>query len=95
MDDQNVPLKIQYLKLKRIKELNQRLKQELARERITASNACLSIIDYATSHTDYTLPEIWGYPAPGSNPHTMHGSSSNRRAQVRGSGADGICCIIM
>ncbi|SCV03926.1 LANO_0G07096g1_1 [Lachancea nothofagi CBS 11611] len=94
MDDQDIPLKIQYLKLKRINELNRKLKQELARDRITASNACLSIIDFATSHKDYAIPEIWGHPMPGSNPHRINNPNLHRRAQ-RGSSSDSSCCVIM
>lgn len=93
MEEQDIPLKIQHLKLKRINELNKKLKEELIRERITASNACLSIIDYATSRKDYALPELWGYPAPGSNPHRIN-SRNLRRRSVKGAPQDAGCCII-
>ncbi|SCV02492.1 LAME_0H01750g1_1 [Lachancea meyersii CBS 8951] len=95
MDDNSVPLKIQTLKLKRIKELNRKLKEELARDRITASNACLSIIDYATSHKDYAIPEIWGYPMAGSNPHRMNTSNLRRRSQRASGSGDSTCCVVM
>ncbi|CAR24099.1 Guanine nucleotide-binding protein subunit gamma [Lachancea thermotolerans] len=94
MGEQDLPLKIQYLKLKRINELNKKLKEELVRERITASNACLSIIDYATSHEDYALPEIWGYPAPGSNPHRANAQKIHKSART-GSSSDNGCCVIV
>lgn len=90
---QKLSLKIQYLKLKRIDELNNKLKQELGRDRITASNACLSIIDYATTHRDYALAEIWGYPPPGSNPFRENINKNLRRG---GSVQDtNNCCAIM
>ncbi|CEP64576.1 Ste18p LALA0_S12e02102g [Lachancea lanzarotensis] len=95
MEDNDVQLKIQSLKLKRINELNRKLKEELARERITASNACLSIIDYATSHKDYAIPEVWGYPMAGSNPHRTNASGLHRRAHREAGSADNTCCTLM
>lgn len=52
--------KLLILKLKRINELNNRLKDTLSKDRIYASNASYSIIDYTQSHKDYAIPEIWG-----------------------------------
>lgn len=69
---QQLSLKIKQLKLKRINELNNKLRKELSRERITASNACLTIINYTSNTKDYTLPELWGYPVAGSN-HFIEG----------------------
>ena len=66
-NSQELLLKINYLKLKRIIELNNKLKNELNRERITSSNASLAIIDYTMNKKDYTLTEIWGYPTVGKN----------------------------
>lgn len=89
-------LKIKYLKLKRINELNNNLRKELSRERITASNACLSLINYIQTTRDYTLPEIWGYPPPNSNHFIIHNNnrySSNRQEYYNETSSG--CCTIM
>ncbi|QLQ79052.1 hypothetical protein HG537_0B03990 [Torulaspora globosa] len=93
MSQEVLSYRIQCLKLKRVNELNNRLRDELGRERITASNACLNFIDYVSTHTDYTLPEIWGYPSPGSNPFA-NGTDRRRRSRQDTSGT-GFCCNIM
>lgn len=89
-------LKIKYLKLKRINELNNNLRKELSRERITASNACLSLINYIQTTRDYTLPEIWGYPPPNSNHFIIHNSNrySSNRQEYYNETSNG-CCTIM
>ncbi|BAO41966.1 guanine nucleotide-binding protein subunit gamma [Kluyveromyces marxianus] len=87
-----LPYKIQLLKLRRIEELNNKLRNELARERITASNACLSIIDYASTQKDYLIPDVWGYPDIGEIPYT----NSKRNIQNRSQNNDANnCCTIM
>ncbi|SCV02875.1 LAMI_0H03686g1_1 [Lachancea mirantina] len=94
MAELEVPIKIQFLKLKRINELNKRLREEIKRERITASNSCLSIIDYSTSHRDYTLPGIWGHPPPGSNP--FRGSTRGSQRKYAGHQSESsTCCVLM
>ncbi|CDO94367.1 unnamed protein product [Kluyveromyces dobzhanskii CBS 2104] len=85
-----LPYKIQQLKLKRIEELNSKLRNELARERMTASNACLSIIDYTSTHSDYAVPEVWGFPTSGENPYDNNRKSSFARSQEDSSN----CCVI-
>lgn len=87
-------LKIKYLKLKRINELNSKLRSELSRERITASNACLTIINYVSTHKDYTLPEIWGYPQPGAN-YFANGVPGRTRQSMPGSSNANSCCTMM
>ncbi|AET39688.1 Ste18p Ecym_4667 [Eremothecium cymbalariae DBVPG len=91
-DIQKLPPKIQYLKLKRTTELNGRLKKELARERITASNACLNIIDYTSTNKDYAIPQLWGYMKPGENHFRDDGEKLQKRG---GSGEVKTCCCIM
>lgn len=81
--------KLQLLKLKRIQELNNKLRKELARERITASNACLSLIDYTGTHLDYIIPDLWGYPQQGENPFTVG------KMKAKGQDNDNGCCSIM
>lgn len=90
MEKTELPYKIQQLKLKRIEELNSKLRKELARERITASNACLSLIDYTLTHKDYALPEIWGYPKPGDIPY-----DNGRKPALGADSASNSCCTIM
>lgn len=95
--DQQLSLKIKYLKLKRVNGLNNKLRDELSRERITASNACLSIVNYVSAHRDYAIPEIWGYPNPGTN-HFRDGQRLRLRqspGRAHGSSKDPICCAIM
>lgn len=92
-------LKIKYLKLKRINELNNTLREELSRERITASNACLNLINYIQTTRDYTLPELWGYPPQNTNHfitnrhHSNNRYDSNRHEYYNES-SNG-CCTIM
>ncbi|ANB11716.1 Ste18p [Sugiyamaella lignohabitans] len=50
-----------HLKLKRMIERNARLRNELAKDRIYASNACLSLIRYMHTTRDRLIPPLWGY----------------------------------
>lgn len=102
VSDRNMHLKykINYLKLKRISELNQHLKQELIRERITSSNASLQIMYYTTdifSGKDYTVPSLYGYPSPGANPlnnihQTFHQQNNSNKYENYSSEPN--CCAI-
>lgn len=95
MSQELLSYKIKCLKLRRISELNDKLRDELSRERITASNACLAIVNYVSTHTDYSLPEIWGYPPPGSN-HFVYGTQrKGRSVQERERSTSNGCCGIM
>lgn len=103
VNDRNLQLKykINYLKLKRISELNQNLKEELMRERITSSNASLQIMYYTTdifSGKDYTVPSLYGYPPPGANPlnnihQTFHNQNNSRT--YANSNPEPNCCTLM
>ncbi|AQZ18725.1 STE18 (YJR086W) [Zygosaccharomyces parabailii] len=99
--DEQLSLKIKYLKLKRVNGLNNKLRGELSRERITASNACLAIVNHVSTHRDYAIPDIWGYPKPGTNHfregHRLRADQASRQMRS-GSGAshgDTACCSIM
>lgn len=96
MSQEALSYKIKCLKLRRINELNDKLRDELGRERITASNACLALVNYVSTHADYTLPEIWGYPPPGSN-HFARKRTTNRgrSSQDNGNSTSDACCAIM
>lgn len=87
-----LPYKIQELKLRRIEELNNKLRNELARERMTASNACLSIIDYTSTHKDYAVPEVWGYPMVDENPYN---NTMRKNNFARSHEETSACCTIM
>ncbi|KAH3902531.1 Ste18p SCDLUD_000110 [Saccharomycodes ludwigii] len=98
-DNEQLEYKLQFLKLKRIIELNNRLKQQLVKERITSSNACLSLIDYTTTTIDYMLPTLWGYPKVNSNPlnnRPLNEYSNHKRFNKKEHGSvQGGCCEIM
>ncbi|CCH42598.1 Guanine nucleotide-binding protein subunit gamma [Wickerhamomyces ciferrii] len=86
--------KLLNLKLKRINELNNRLKDTLTKDRIYASNASYSIIDYTQSTKDFTLPEIWGNLQPGENPFRNNKFQQLKNPNSNGGNQDG-CCTIM
>ncbi|CAL9728676.1 guanine nucleotide-binding protein subunit gamma [Monosporozyma unispora] len=92
---QQLQLKIKYLKLKRINELNNNLRNELGRERITASNACLNSINYIQTTKDYTLPEIWGHPQPNSNHFIINSNMSSLQQRHQNNDTSNGCCTIM
>ncbi|TVY44139.1 Guanine nucleotide-binding protein subunit gamma [Lachnellula subtilissima] len=48
------------LKLRRLTELNNRLREDLERERIPVSQAAKSIISYTNSTKDFMVPSVWG-----------------------------------
>lgn len=86
--------KLLLLKLKRINELNDKLKGVLARDRIYASNASYSIINYTQQSRDYVLPEIWGYMSPGENTF-RNGNRAPRQSRGSTGSSPGGCCTIV
>ncbi|KAH3663887.1 hypothetical protein OGAPHI_005290 [Ogataea philodendri] len=52
--------KMKSMKLERLNQYNNRLKRELARERVNASNSSLMIIKYTETTKDGLIPELWG-----------------------------------
>ncbi|KAI9873196.1 MAG: Guanine nucleotide-binding protein subunit gamma, partial [Pleopsidium flavum] len=48
------------LKLRRLNELNLRLKEDLDRPRVKVSEAAMSLITYTNNTRDYMVPSIWG-----------------------------------
>ena len=97
-ENDQIALKIKYLKLRRITDLNNKLREELLRDRITASNASLAIVNFTTKERDYTLSELWGYPPPGSN-HFRDGYMKQGKglafSQSVQYGESSCCCSIM
>ena len=50
------------IKLKRIQEFNEKLKNDLRRERIPASTASGLLINYVEETPDYLIPYNWSLP---------------------------------
>ena len=48
------------IKLRRLTELNTRLREDLDRPRIKVSEACESLIAYTKTSKDYMVPSVWG-----------------------------------
>ncbi|KAK7750945.1 Guanine nucleotide-binding protein subunit gamma [Diatrype stigma] len=69
------------LKLRRLTELNSRLREDLERERIPVSQASKSIIAYCNSTRDYMVPCVWGAVPRGEDPYAPQQS--------------GGCCLVM
>lgn len=69
------------LKLRRLTELNNRLREDLERERIPVSQASKSIIAYCNSTRDYMVPSVWGPVPKGEDPYAPQQS--------------GGCCMVM
>jgi len=57
------------LKLRRLTELNNRLREDLERERIPVSSAAKSIIAYCNGTRDYMVPSVWGPVPKGEDPY--------------------------
>lgn len=58
------------LKLRRLTELNTRLREDLERERIPVSQASRSIINYTNSTKDFMVPSVWGTVDKREDPYT-------------------------
>ncbi|KAI9905033.1 hypothetical protein N3K66_001562 [Trichothecium roseum] len=69
------------LKLRRLTELNNRLREDLERERIPVSTASKSIIAYCNGTRDYMAPSVWGTVPKGEDPYAPQQS--------------GGCCTVM
>ncbi|PWW75328.1 hypothetical protein C7212DRAFT_202555 [Tuber magnatum] len=48
------------LKLRRLTELNARLREDLDRPRVKVSEACHSMITYTRNTKDFMVPSTWG-----------------------------------
>ncbi|KAI9166709.1 guanine nucleotide-binding protein gamma subunit [Paramyrothecium foliicola] len=69
------------LKLRRLTELNSRLREDLDRERIPVSTAAKSIITYCNGTRDYMVPSVCGPVPKSEDPYAPQQS--------------GGCCVIM
>ncbi|KAI0647563.1 G-protein gamma subunit [Trametes maxima] len=70
------------LKLRRLTEHNQRLREDLARPRIRVSEASASLIRYCKTTKDPLVPSVWGPVPRADDPYQNQGGS--------GKG----CCVI-
>ncbi|PGH19208.1 hypothetical protein AJ80_04179 [Polytolypa hystricis UAMH7299] len=48
------------LKLRRLNELNLRLKEDLDRPRVKVAEASMSLINYCNNTRDFMVPSVWG-----------------------------------
>lgn len=53
------------IKLRRLTELNARLREDLDRPRISVSEACEALIAYTKVTKDYMVPSVWGQVGKG------------------------------
>ncbi|KAI8332646.1 G-protein gamma-like domain-containing protein [Chlamydoabsidia padenii] len=51
-------------KLRKLLDLNERLKEQLEIQRIPVSEASRSLIDYCQENTDVMIPSLWGAKHP-------------------------------
>ncbi|KZV63715.1 G-protein gamma subunit [Peniophora sp. CONT] len=71
------------LKLRRLTEHNQRLRDDLARPRIRVSEASASLIRYCKTTKDHLVPSVWGPVGKGEDPYAPQAS------------AQGCACLVM
>ncbi|KAK6355226.1 hypothetical protein TWF696_004340 [Orbilia brochopaga] len=60
---------MQELKLRRLTELNARLREDLERPRVKVSEACQSMINYTKTTKDFMVPATWGHVGKGEDPY--------------------------
>ncbi|EXJ86966.1 guanine nucleotide-binding protein subunit gamma [Capronia epimyces CBS 606.96] len=71
------------LKLRRLQELNSRLKEDLERPRVKVGEASMSLINYCNSTRDYMVPSVWGQVDRKEDPYNPQ------------SGGNDGCCTVM
>ncbi|QVM13430.1 Guanine nucleotide-binding protein subunit gamma [Coccidioides posadasii str. Silveira] len=69
------------LKLRRLTELNARLREDLERPRVKVTEASMSLINYCNNTRDFMVPSVWGQVEKREDPYAPQQS--------------GGCCIIM
>ncbi|KAI9796729.1 MAG: hypothetical protein M1825_006515 [Sarcosagium campestre] len=70
------------LKLRRLTELNLRLREDLDRPRVKLSEAAMGLVNYTNSTKDFMVPQIWGNIDRRDDPYSQTGDN-------RG------CCVVM
>ncbi|KAI0807944.1 G-protein gamma subunit [Fomes fomentarius] len=63
------------LKLRRLTEHNQRLREDLARPRIRVSEASASLIRYCKTTKDPLVPSVWGPVPRADDPYQSQGGT--------------------
>ncbi|KIY43525.1 G-protein gamma subunit [Fistulina hepatica ATCC 64428] len=63
------------LKLRRLVEHNQRLREDLARPRMKVSEASRDLIDYCKTTKDHLVPSVWGYVGKAEDPYNQPSKS--------------------
>ncbi|CAG8536778.1 8147_t:CDS:2 [Acaulospora morrowiae] len=63
------------IKLRRLAELNQRLREDLDRPRVRVSEASNSLITYCKNTRDFLVPSVWGPVDKRDDPYVMSGGS--------------------
>ncbi|EXJ74251.1 hypothetical protein Z517_02890 [Fonsecaea pedrosoi CBS 271.37] len=71
------------LKLRRLQELNSRLKEDLERPRVKVAEASMSLINYCNQTRDYMVPSVWGQVDRKEDPYNPQSG-----------GSEG-CCTVM
>jgi len=69
------------LKLRRLNELNLRLKEDLDRPRVKVAEASMSLINYCNNTRDFMVPSVWGQVDKREDPYAPQQS--------------GGCCTVM
>ncbi|TFK76235.1 G-protein gamma subunit [Pluteus cervinus] len=64
------------LKLRRLIEHNQRLREDLARPRLRVSEASASLIRYCKTTKDHLVPSVWGPVGRAEDPYNSSGAGS-------------------
>ncbi|EKM82425.1 hypothetical protein AGABI1DRAFT_82206 [Agaricus bisporus var. burnettii JB137-S8] len=70
------------LKLRRLLEHNQRLKEDLARPRLKVSEASASLIQFCKTTKDHLVPSVWGPVGRADDPYNNQGAGGLK------------CCIV-
>ncbi|KAJ8700025.1 Guanine nucleotide-binding protein subunit gamma [Pleurotus ostreatus] len=68
------------LKLRRLLEHNQRLREDLARPRVKVSEASASLIKYCKSTKDYLVPSVWGTVGRAEDPYGQQTGVASARS---------------
>lgn len=80
--------RIGLLRLRRIEQLNERLKQQLKKDRIPASKAAALIIENTEETSDPLVPYLW-------LEFSQRNKFKTHQQMKLGSSAGGLCCTIV
>ena len=59
------------IKLRRLTELNTRLREDLDRPRVPVSEACNSLLAYVQKTQDHMVPSVWGQVDKSQDPYNQ------------------------